>query len=486
MIKRALCVAMFCGLWLSVSMPVPARAAGGNLPADVESGILAQLRKAEGKRGTAGCVIRDLDTGNTLLDFKGDDLLAPASNMKLVTTAAAMATLGADFEFTTRVMARGAISGGALQGDLCLVGGGDPNLSGRFHDGDVLAIFRAWAAILKGRGITRVTGDLQYESSMFGGESFCEGWPKDDQYIKWYCAEVTALAFNDNCIGIKVTPAKAGSPAKIETIPPTSYVRIVNETTTLPGRKGAEIGIVRSRADNTITVKGKVYEAASWGYSVDVTVHEPDCFAATVFKETLAAEGILIGGSVKPVTLTHEQFEAATALVEHKAKLADALKPINTNSQNLHAEMLLRQLGVRYTGKGTFKTSTAAVQEYLKKEGLLKDGMVFLDGSGLSAGNRVSARLLSALLFKIGGSPYFETFRDSLAIGGESGTLEKRLNDGSVKGKVFAKTGFINGVRALSGYIVTDRRRLCFSMLMNDCAFSRECQDEIIKLLAKA
>jgi len=186
------------------------------------------------------------------------------------------------------------------------------------------------------------------------------------------------------------------------------------------------------------------------------------------------------------VTLTREQFESATTLVEHKAKLVDALTPINTNSQNLHAEMLLRQLGVRYTGKGTFKTGTAAVQDYLKKEGLLKDGMVFLDGSGLSAANRVSARLLSSLLYKIGGSAYFDTFRNSLAVGGESGTLEKRLNDSALKGKVFAKTGFINGVRALSGYVITDRRRLCFSILMNDCAFSRECQDEIIKLLAKA
>ena len=484
MLKQALGLALLCGLWFSVSMPV--HAGGGALPADIESGILSQLRKAESKRGTAGCMIRDLDTGDTLLDFKADELLAPASNMKLVTTAAAMATLGADFEFTTRVCARGTISNGTLQGDLCLVGGGDPNLSGRFHDGDVLAIYRAWAAVLSGRGVTRVTGDLQYESSMFDGESFCEGWPKDDQYIKWYCAEVTALAFNDNCVGIKVTPGKAGSPAKIETVPPTSYVKVINETTTLPGRKGAEIGIVRSRADNTITVKGKVYEGASWGYSVDVTVHEPDCYAATVFKETLAAQGIVVAGAVKPVTLTREQFESATTLLEHKAKLVDALTPINTNSQNLHAEMLLRQLGVRYTGKGTFKTGTAAVQDYLKKEGLLKDGMVFLDGSGLSAANRVSARLLSSLLYKIGGSAYFDTFRNSLAVGGESGTLEKRLNDSALKGKVFAKTGFINGVRALSGYVITDRRRLCFSILMNDCAFSRECQDEIIKLLAKA
>jgi len=485
MIKRAALTLIAALAVIALALPREARAAGA-LAADIESGILAQLKKAEGKRGTAGLVLIDLENGNVLLDAKGDEPLAPASNMKLATTAAALATLGADYEFVTRVMARGEVRDGTLNGDLCLVGAGDPNISGRFHDGDVLALFRQWADALKARGVTRITGDLQYESSLFGGEAYHEAWPKDDQYTKWYCAEVSALAFNDNCVGIKVTPGKSGQPATIETIPPTAYVKVINQTTTLPGRKAAEIGILRGRTDNTITVKGRVYEQASWGYSVDVAVHQPDCYAATVFKETLVSRGITVDGAVKAVTLSAEQFAAASSLVEHRAKLVDALKPINTNSQNLHAEMLMRQLGVRYTGKGTFKTGAAAVHEYLNKEGLATNGVSVLDGSGLSAANRLTARLLASMLRKTAAQPYFETFRDSLAVGGESGTLEKRLNDATLKGKVFAKTGYINNVRALSGYVITDRRRFAFSILMNDCVYSRECQDEIIKLLVRA
>lgn len=485
MLKHTLMSLIAAIALLGLAQPEATRAQGG-LSAETEAAILAQLKKAEGKRGTAACVIRDLDSGATLLDSKGDTPLAPASNMKLATTAAALAMLGADFEFVTRVMARGTVGAGVVDGDLCMVGGGDPNISGRFHDGDVTALFKNWAAQLKARGITRVTGDLQYESSLFGGEPFCDAWPKDDQYTKWYCAEVSALAFNDNCVGIKVTPGKAGQPAVIETIPPTAYVTIINQTTTQPGRKAAEIGILRGRTDNVITVKGKVYEQSSWGYTVDVAVHQPECFAATVFKETLVAQGISIGGSVKAVTLNSEQFAAAATLVEHRAKLVDALKPINTNSQNLHAEMLLRQLGVRYTGKGTFKTGCAAVADYLNKEGLATNGVSIIDGSGLAASNRLTARLIAGLLHKTAAQPYFQTWRESMAVGGESGTLEKRLNDASLKGKVFAKTGYINGVRALSGYVLTDKRRVAFSILMNDCAYSRECQDEIIKLLARA
>lgn len=485
MVRRtllALCAFLAIGLLIDNRA---AHAAGG-LTAETESAILAQLRKAEGKRGTAACVVRDLDTGATLLDWRADEALAPASNMKLATTAAALATLGPDFEFRTQVLARGPIQGGVLQGDLCLVGGGDPNLSGRFYNGDVTALFRSWAAQLKARGINRVTGNLQYESSLFGGEAYCEAWPKDDQYLKWYCAEVSALAFNDNCVGIKVTPGKVGQPAVIETIPPTAYVKIINQTTTAPGRKGAEIGILRGRTDNVITVKGKIYEQASWGYTVDVAVHQPDCYAATVFRETLAAQGVAVDGKVSAVTLSAADFESAATMLEHRSGLLAALTPINTNSQNLHAEMLLRQLGVRFTGKGTFKTGCAAVQEFLKKEGLFTNGVTLVDGSGLASTNRVTARLLAGLLHRAAGQDYFAAWRDSMAVGGQSGTLEKRLNDNALKGKVYAKTGYINGVRALSGYIITDQRRLAFSMLMNDCVYSRECQDEIVRLLAKA
>jgi D-alanyl-D-alanine carboxypeptidase/D-alanyl-D-alanine-endopeptidase (penicillin-binding protein 4) len=467
-------------LWLSAGT-----VQSGELSDTTQSGITARLQKTEGKRGTAGCAIIDLDTGDVVYSRNADQALIPASNMKLVTTIAALSQLGGDFEFATRILADGKIAGGALSGDLCIIGGGDPNISGRFHNGDPLALFREWAAQLKKQGISRVSGDLEYDSTLFGGEAFCEGWP-DDQYINWYCAEVSALAFNDNCIGIRVLPTTPGRPGKIELTPDTGYVTIVNETTTAAGKKGAEIGIVRPRDGNTITVKGKVFEQATWGYFIDVTVHDPAAYTATVLKETLAKEGITVAGAIKPVTLTNDDIKRCTLLIEHRAPLVEALQPINTNSQNLHAEMLFRQLGLRYAGKGSFKTSRAAAEAFLENQGLLEAGFHIEDGSGLARDNRVSPMLLAKLLKVVADSDQFEAFKGSLAIAGESGTLEKRLTDKSLQDKVFAKTGYINGVHALSGYVITDKRRLAFSMLMNDCVYTKQMQDEIVALLAKA
>ena len=460
--------------------------APAGLDSATRSAISAKLDKAEGKRGTAGCVIVDLDTGETLLSRNADNALTPASNMKLVTTITALSQLGSDFEFTTRILGNGNVEGGALKGSLCIIGGGDPNISGRFHNDDPLALFKDWAAQLKKAGITNVTGDLEYDSTLFGGEAFCDGWPQDSQYIQWYCAEVSALAFNDNCIGIRVVPTSAGKPAKVEVTPETSYVTIVNETTTAPGKKGAEIGIVRPRDGNTITVKGKVYEQATWGYYTDVTIHDPAAYAATVLKETLAKEGVSVQGTIKPVTLTNEDVKQRKLLVEHKAPLLEALKPILTNSQNLHAEMLFRQLGLRYSGKGTFKTGRAAVEAFLSEQKLLTDGIHIEDGSGLARDNRITCNLLVKLLKRVAAGDHFDAFQAALAVGGETGTLEKRLTDSSVQGKVFAKTGYINGVRSLSGFLFTDKRRYAFSMLMNNCVYTKQMQDEIVETLAKA
>lgn len=475
---RSLLVAITSAcLLLAAGTETHSQASG--LPGDTKSAIAAQLKRAEGTRGTAGCVVIDLDTGATLYSHNPDQPLAPASNMKLVTTAAALKQLGSEFEFKTLLLDHGKAGG-----PLYVLAGGDPNLSGRFHGGDVLAIYRGWAEQLKKAGISEVAG-LRYDSTIFGGESFCTGWPRDDQYVKWYCAEVSAFAFNDNCIGVRVIPGKAGQPATIETTPATAAVKIVNETRTLPGRKGAEIGIVRPRGENTITVKGNVYEQATWGYFIDVTVHDPALYAASVLRETLEACGIKVNGEVQPVTLGLDDVKGMRVLVEHKSSLLSALPAINTNSQNLHAEMLFRQLGVRYCGKGTFKTSSAAVEEFLRKQKWWTPGAAIIDGSGLARENRVTAAQLAKLLEAMSSEPSFEAFRDSLAVAGETGTLEKRLGDKAIKGKVFAKTGYIRGVRALSGYVITDSRRVAFSVLMNDCVYSKEATDEIVSILAR-
>ncbi|MCC6573083.1 MAG: D-alanyl-D-alanine carboxypeptidase/D-alanyl-D-alanine-endopeptidase [Planctomycetes bacterium] len=454
--------------------------------ASLADSISARLKQAEGKRGTAGCLVVDLDSGKTVASYNQTTLLAPASNMKVLTSAAALCTLGKDFEFVTRVFSRGDVKEGTLSGDLCIVGGGDPNISGRFYEGDCLKLFKDWAAKLKQAGIIKVGGDLLYDSTLFGGPAFCEGWPKDDQYVNWYCAEVSALAFNDNCVGIKVLPGKEGETGKIELSPATSYVKVVNQTKTIAGKGAVAVGIMRPRDANTFTVKGTVPEKSTWGYTDDSTVTDPALYAATVFKETLEACGIAVAGKISPFTMTSDELIKFTSRVEHRAKFTDALKPVNTNSQNLHAEMLFRHVGLAYAGKGSFKTGEAGVMDFLSKQEIDHEGVVILDGSGLSAGNRVTARLMTEVLKLMARREDREVFKSSLAVGGETGTLDKRMKDKLLKGRVFAKTGYIDGVHALSGYLDAGTRHYAFSMLMTDCGDAKDAMDDILLMLAKA
>lgn len=470
---------------LSLALQSPAQSQSTPLPDATKAAVTARLTQAMAKRGQASCVVLDLTNGDTLLDFNGDVPLAPASNMKVLTSAAALCLLGKDYEFSTRVLARGGISGGTLSGDVCIVGGGDPNISGRFYNDDSLTLFRQWAEKLKAAGISAVSGDLLYDSTLFGGEAFNRGWPQDDQYNRWYCAEVSALAFNDNCINVKVTPGKVGEAANVELMPKTAYCTIINETKTVAGKGAALIDLRRERGSNVIRVKGNVPASGAGGFVGEISVSDGASFAATVFRETLEAAGIKVSGKTSAHTLSASELGEFKLMVEHRAKLLDAIKPVNTNSQNLHAEMLLRQLGLAFAGKGTFKTGTAALQNWLDKRGLWQDGMAIVDGSGLAARNRVTARALASVLALMDKREEAESWRASMAVSGESGTLKKRLN-GKLKGKVVAKTGYISGVRALSGYLECGKRRVAFSMLFNDCGNPTECEQDVLEALVAA
>lgn len=472
-------------LALGLCLPAPALSQNPGLPDATAAGVKTRLSSAMAKRGQAACVLLDLDSGDTLLDFNGDAQLAPASNMKVLTSAAALCTLGKDFEFSTRVLSRGSLSDGTLKGDLCLVGGGDPNISGRFYNDEPLTLLRQWAEKLKTAGIKSISGDLLYDSTLFGGDAFCPGWPQDDQFNRWYCAEVSALAFNDNCIAVKVTPGKVGEAANVVLVPQTNYCTIVNETKTTAGKGAALIDLRRERGQNVIRVKGNVPANGSGGFVGEITVSDGAAYFATVFRETLEAAGIKVEGQTRAHTLSAEELGAFSTLVDHRAKLLDALKPVNTNSQNLHAEMLLRQLGLAYAGKGTFKTGAAALEDWLTKKKLWDKGMVIVDGSGLSASNRVTARALCGVLALMDKREEAEAWRASMAVSGESGTLKKKLN-GKLKGKVIAKTGYISGVRALSGYMTCGKKRVAFSMLYNDCNDVTECEEDVLEAVYAA
>lgn len=395
--------------------------------------------------------------------------LIPASNMKLLTGAAVLLTLGPDYKYPTRIYAGGPIQNGVLNGDLLIEGTGDPSLGGRFHGGDITAIFRDWAAQLKRRGIERIAGDLVGLDTLFDDTRIGLNWHPDD-LSEWYAAEISALNFNDGCIDVMVRGGpSSGSAAQVTFDPNTDYVRWVNDLTTVSRARNVRgIRFERDLENQTIRVYGSVQRNKQ--YTRYVTAPNPTLYCLSVIEQVFEAEGIQISGEIRRNAIDEQSPASSRSLIytHQSPPLLQLVEVCLRNSQNLYSEHFLKTLGAHYYGVGSYETGTLALKDVLFEHGCEIDGIYIGDGSGLSRESRISAQSLIALLEAVAATDYGETFFESLPVSGESGTLRRRMRGTDAQGRVHAKTGTLNGVRALSGYIQTQGgETYLFSMLAN-------------------
>src|SRR3954454_8615668 len=227
--------------------------------APLDQALAAEVARTAAATRALGVNIVELDTGETVFSHHPDEPRVIASNSKLFTTAAALDTLGAGYFFETSLVMRGAVHDGVLSGDLGVIGGGDPHISGRDFDGDSYAAFRPWAAALRERGVRKVQGDLWLAHGLFEPLRIHPDWPRD-QLTRWYEAPIDALSFNDDCIMVCVTPSRTGGLAKVELIPDLPVVRIENSARTT-GKRGSQ-GLIVARTDDTIVVRGAVWQGS--------------------------------------------------------------------------------------------------------------------------------------------------------------------------------------------------------------------------------
>jgi D-alanyl-D-alanine carboxypeptidase/D-alanyl-D-alanine-endopeptidase (penicillin-binding protein 4) len=483
-------------VWLGV-LVLGALPAAGSAPAS-KAGPAASARpaptlqqaltlEAEAAKKSAralGIHIVDLSSHQSAFAFDADQPRILASNTKLLTTAAALGTLGADFVFETRVMVRGAAAGGVLAGDLAVFGSGDPNLSGRFHDGDPYAIFREWAAALKAQGIRRITGNLFLVNGLFNPPNIHPDWPRD-QLTSWYEAPVEALSFNDNCVLVRVWPAsRAGLPARVETVPKLDYFAIRNSATTTGTRRNRLL-VGRLGDSDTLVVSGTIGLRTGPGEEW-VAVQNPTAYFGASLKAALAEEGVEVAGGIVPA---HGSPAGEWQLVtSYRSDLARTLEVTNKRSQNFYAESLAKLLGWKVRGEGSWAAGVGVVGDFLAGLGIAPGSFSLVDGSGLSRGNQMSPRSMTGLLEQM----YFHAFgRDylrSLPFSGEHGLKwQRRLAKPPYAGNVFAKTGTINGVSTLSGYAkAVSGRVYAFSILFNQVrsnAGAHAAQDRIVAAL---
>jgi D-alanyl-D-alanine carboxypeptidase/D-alanyl-D-alanine-endopeptidase (penicillin-binding protein 4) len=436
---------------------------------------ISQLLARPALKGVdAGVHVIRLSDGKPLIARQSEKLFIPASNQKLLTTAAALVDLGPDYEFRTTV--------GTAGRDLVVVGGGDPTIGGRFTDGDPTVYFRRWAGVLKSQRLTHFAGDLVVDDSFFDRQFVHPHWPKRD-LGHWYAAPIGALALNDDCVDVRVAPGpRPDAPAEVSLVPATHYFTIENRTRTVATTKQHAPRVDRRGGSRTILADGGMYQRAqpitSW-----VTVDDPTLFFATVLREVLAQEGISVAGTIRRAAGAGQSGEFRPRVL-HRFRLGPAIRVTNKESQNFYAEQILKTIGAEH-GDGSWSGGRKAATHALKRLGLDPASFVLDDGCGLSREDRLSPRAITTLLQLMHRGEHGEQFRESLAVAGIDGTLARRLDDERYRGRVWAKTGSITGVRAISGYVQTRSGEwLAFSFLANNVRNSvREVQDDLCKLL---
>jgi serine-type D-Ala-D-Ala carboxypeptidase/endopeptidase (penicillin-binding protein 4) len=434
-------------------------------------------------KGTWGLLILDAQTGQTLYEQNADKFFVPASNMKLFTTALALAKLGPDYRFRTTLETRGMTSAeGKLNGDVILVGRGDPNLSNRKFpyevkeefDGPPEKVLAELADALVAKGVKEISGDVIGDDSYFPRERYPSGWEIDDM-VWQYGAAISAIVVDDNTVTLTLTPGeRPGAPVQAVIVPATRDFVVENNVVTSAADVKADLTLTREPGANLVVVRGTMPARAAPRKLV-LAIEEPAQHAAALLADLLAERGVKIGGKARAVHAPETGEIAVTSqgiLAEHvSVPLGDAVKLVNKISQNLHAEMLLRTAARQNSTWGTPEELAKYPEDFYLAAGIAPGDVVQSDGSGLSRRDLVTPRAIAALLKYAQAQPWFSTYYASLPVAGEDGSLEDRMKNSPAAGRIHAKTGSLEHVRSRSGYAETfGGRRLIFSFLSNNLA----------------
>jgi D-alanyl-D-alanine carboxypeptidase/D-alanyl-D-alanine-endopeptidase (penicillin-binding protein 4) len=416
--------------------------------------------------------VRSLRTGEPLFDLNADKLVMPASNMKVLTLAAAAEVLGWDARFTTTLETAGSIQDGVLYGDLIVRGGGDPTLNMR--GGRAGAVLDEWARALRAAGVHAIHGRIVGDDGAFDDEGLGGGWAWD--YLQYgYAAPVGALQYNEDVAELIVAPgAVPGAPAIVR-LAPGSGLTLVNRATTGAADSTGTIDYRRHLDRPILEVTGSL-PVGALALIRSAAVVNPTAFFAESLKRALMARGIQVKGEAI------DGDDSAEALAPHSPQsrrvLASTPSPplreiaavLMKVSHNLYAETLLKAAGAAAGAVGTTEGGRQAAREVFTKWGIVSSSYVMVDGSGLSRYNYVTAGTLTKILEHLyRDERHRDPFVATLPVAGKDGTLANRMRKTRAEGNAAAKTGTIANVRSLSGYVTTrDGEPLAFAILAND------------------
>lgn len=466
--------------------------------------VEAALADARAKKIFWGIVVADRDSGETLYELNADHFFMPASNAKLFTTAFALATLGGGYQFrTTLESASGIDAQGKLGGDLVLVGRGDPDLSNRKfpyqlkteRDGPAEKILAEMADAAAAKGLKEIDGDVIADDSYFPFDPYPEGWNIGDIFFE-FGAPVSAIAFNDNTVSMNVQPgSRAGDAALLVFQPAAATEGFTTQITTAPPGGNPYFSVARQPGPNFLSLRGTI-PLGHAPVELDLAMIAPAETAGLALKQLLEERGVRLTGGVRvahaPPPETSDSSGASPpppppqpsaagpnplVLAEHLSPpLVESVRLTNKISHNLHAELLLRTVPREKVGVGSTEAGLRLEQQFLKTAGVIDGDVVLTDGSGLARDDLVTPRAVVALLHYAAQQPWGAEWITTLPIAGIDGTLESRMKQISGPAVMEAKTGSLEHVHSLSGYVTTARgENLAFSIFANnDAGHGRE------------
>ncbi len=481
---------------LAQTRPSPGEEAGPRLQQRIENLLRSDPATM---RAFWGIEIEDAASGAVLYSQNGDRLFTPASNTKLFTTAATFATVGPNYRFHTTIeTTTPPDSKGRIRGDLVLVGRGDPNLSGRVLPYNLKTErvpphakpLEDMADQLVKAGTKEVDGDIVGDDSYFIDERYGEGWAQDD--LMWdYGAPMSALTINDNVVFADIKPgAHVGDRASVDLDPYTEYFQVQNLITTSAAGTKRNIGIDREPGSSQLIFWGTI-PLNDKDDGEALAIDEPARANAQLLLRMLEQRGIIVLGTArathKPIwhfpplvegenaaytdspVVTNVPTPTPVVLAEHKSlPLFEDLRVINKVSQNLHVELMLRLMGKLKGPSGSISGGAQVVKAFLQQAGLTPDEFIFFDGSGMSRQNLVTPQAVVKLLRYASSQRWGAAFRETLPVAGTDGSLSTRFVGTPAQKHVFAKTGLLAEVNALSGYAQTKSgREVVFSLIVN-------------------
>jgi len=397
------------------------------------------------------------DSIDVVYSHEATKAMIPASNMKIIVTAAALKYLGPGYEYKTKV--------GLCSNTLVIIGSGDPLLGDEVTDTkygrERYWVLRDIAAALKHHDIKAVNGII-VDSHIFDDQLVHPSWPKAE-LNRWYECEVCGLNFNDNCV--KISAKNLAGEVTVSVEPQTKYIQFINNVK--PVSSGSStIGSYRNREPNKITVFGKCRKEVG---PFEVAIERPAGFFAFLLAEHLADAGIIAGGQIIEKPLTDDND--VKVIAEYVTPIADCLARCNKNSLGLAAEALLKTIAAESNPdrrNGSWDKGREMISRYLSELGIDSGQFYIDDGSGLSKQNKLSANALTKVLLSIYKSENWQLYKDSLAVGGVDGTISGYFKGKKYKGRILGKTGYISSVKSFSGVCSTEQGDYIFSILANN------------------